>query len=353
MNTAYRHVTRELLLVLGVVFAILIFVGVGFRLTGYLQEAASGRFDADVLWTLIGLRLPEFVQIVLPFALFLAIVVTYGRIHADQEFVVLLAGGAGPLHMVSWTFSVAVPCALLVGVLSLGVTPKSTSSVVELIADQAISSEIAAIVPGQFRIFSGGRRTIYAERIDRDTRTLSGLFYAENRDEVTITVTAEEAQIRVGSQPGERLLVLLRGTRYEGIPGSNDYRVIGFEELALRLELEEALPIDLALESKPTNDLDTTKIEDAQEFQWRLALPIMTLVTGLLAYGISRTRPRSGRFGQIVPGILTFVAYYVLLVVARQGMAQDSLLMAMGLWPVHGVVGSFAIAWTLKQSRPA
>lgn len=353
MNTAYRHLTRELLLVLGVVFAILIFIGVGFRLTGYLQEAASGRFDADVLWRLIGLRLPEFVQIVLPFSLFLAIVVTFGRIHADQEFVVLLAGGAGPVHMLSWTFSVVVPCALLVGVLSLEVTPKSTASVVELVADQAISSEIAAIVPGQFRMFSGGRRTIYAERIDRDTRTLSGMFYAENRGDLTVTVVAEEAQIRVGSEPGERLLVLLRGRRFEGVPGAYDYRVVSFEELALRLELEEALPIDLALESRPTSNLDRAKAEDAQEFQWRLGLPIMTLVSGLLAYGISRTRPRSGRFGQIVPGILIFVGYYVLLVLARQGMGQSDFMMKLGLWPVHALVGSFAVVWTLKQSRPA
>lgn len=353
MRTVYRYVAKELLLVLCVVFAILIFIGVGFRLTGYLQEAANGRFDANVLWTLIALRLPEFVQIVLPFSLFLSIVVTLGRVHADQEFVVLVSGGMGPPKMIGWLLSIVVPCAFVVGLLSLQVTPRATASVVELVADQAISSEIAAIVPGKFRIFSGGRRTIYAEGIDRDTRTLSGLFYAEtSRGESTIVV-AKTAQIRVGTLPGERLLVLKDGRRYEGTPGKKNYRIVNFEDLALRLQLEEALPLDLELESRPTSELDLSRAEDAQELHWRIALPLVTLLGCLFAYGISRTKPRSGRFGQIVPGILVFVVYYVLLVVARQGMAQSELLNTLGLWPVHAVVGLSAIYMTIKQSRPA
>ncbi|MCY3884498.1 MAG: LPS export ABC transporter permease LptF [Gammaproteobacteria bacterium] len=353
MHTVYRYVVKELLLVLCVVFAILIFIGVGFRLTGYLQEAANGRFDADVLWTLIALRLPEFVQIVLPFSLFLAIVVTLGRVHADQEFVVLVSGGMGPIKMIGWLLSIVVPCSVVVGLLSLQVTPRATSSVVGLVADQAISSEIAAIVPGKFRMFSGGSRTIYSEGIDRDSRTLSGVFYSESKDDRSTIVIARTAQIRIGSLPGERLLVLKDGRRYEGTPGKPNYRVINFEELALRLELEEALPLDLALESRPTTDLDLSVPEDAQELHWRIALPIITLVGCLFAYGISRTKPRSGRFGQIVPGILIFVSYYVLLVLARQGMAQNTILNTLGLWPVHALVGLAAIYTTIKQSRPA
>ena len=149
------------------------------------------------------------------------------------------------------------------------------------------------------------------------------------------------------------MLILKRGNRYEGRPGFKTYRVIEFEELALRLELEEALPLDLELESRPTAELNLKQLEDAQEFNWRWSLPIMTLISGLFAYGISRTKPRSGRFGQIVPGILTFVGYYVLLVFARQLMTQGPLFEALGLWFVHVIVGFAAILWTLKQSRPA
>lgn len=336
-----------------VVFAILIFIGVGFRLTGYLQEAANGRFDAEVLWTLIALRLPEFVQIVLPFSLFLAIVVTLGRVHADQEFVVLVSGGMGPVRMINWLLGIVVPCSIVVGVLSLQVTPRASASVIELVADQAITSEISAIVPGEFRMFSSGRRTIYAEAINRETRTLSGLFFVETNESKSTVVVAETAQIRIGTLPGERLLVLANGRRYEGIPGHRSYRIVGFEELAIRLELEEALPMDLELESRPTWDLDLGKSDDAQELHWRIALPIVTLIGCLFAYGICRTKPRSGRFGQIVPGILAFVVYYVLLVVARQGMAQSSLLNTLGLWPVHAFVALAAIYMTMKQSRPA
>ena len=353
MSMLFRYVNRELLLVLAVVFAILIFLGVGVRLTGYLQDAAGGRFPPEVLWTLIALRLPEFVQIVLPFSLFLAILVTFGRIHADQEYVVLLSGGAGPLNVIRWTFCIVVPCCLVVGFFSLHVTPIARTSFVDLIADQYVSSEIAAIVPGEFRIFSKGNRNLYAKDVDQATRTLSDLFYVETNDNKIVTVNAEHARIRLGSEPGERILELENGRRYEGIPGNKDYRVIAFDELSLRLALDGPLPNELDFESRRTNELDLDQVADAQEFHWRLALPIMTLVGGLFAFGISRTRPRSGRFGQIVPGILVFVLYYVLLVFARQAMTQSHLFSVLGLWPIHGVFLAAALYWVYRQSRPA
>ncbi len=353
MKTLYRHITVELLAVLAVVFAILIFVGVGFRFTGYLQEAATGRFDASVLWSLIGLRLPEFVQLVLPFSLFLAIVVTLGRVHADQEYVVLVSGGASPLRLIGWIATLVVPCAVVVGLLSLLVTPHSSRAFVQLIADQAISSEIAAIVPGEFRNFSKGTRTIYAEKIDRESRTLGGLFFAETKNDKTTTVTAEQAQIHVGADPAERILVLMNGKRFEGTPGQRDYRVVGFDELSLRLDLDAPLRVALNIETRPTNELDINNVEDAQELHWRWSLPVMTLVSGLFAFAISRTRPRSGRFGQIVPGILIFVSYYVLLVLAQHAMAESEILAKLGLWHVHLLVAVTASYWTYRQSRPA
>ena len=41
---------------------------------------------------------------------------------------------------------------------------------------------------------------------------------------------------------GDRFLVLLNGRRYEGVPGTPEYRVFEFERYAMRVEIGQAAP---------------------------------------------------------------------------------------------------------------
>ena len=109
MVVAFRYVARELVLVFAITFVTLLAVALGGRFIGYLQDAALGRYSADALLTLIALRLPEFVQLTVPFAFFVAVLLTWGRLHAEREFAVLLGGGASPRRMLGWVCAVALP----------------------------------------------------------------------------------------------------------------------------------------------------------------------------------------------------------------------------------------------------
>ena len=85
-----RYAFRELLGVFVVVGLVLLLIGLGGRFIGYLQDAALGKYAADVLFTLMVYRLPEFLQLILPFALFLAVLLTFSRWYADSEMTVLI-----------------------------------------------------------------------------------------------------------------------------------------------------------------------------------------------------------------------------------------------------------------------
>ena len=85
MGVLSRYLNRELVAVFLLVFMLLICVGLGGRFVGLLQDAAGGRYSAEAVWWLIGLRIPTFLQLIAPFSLFLALVITFGRLHADQE----------------------------------------------------------------------------------------------------------------------------------------------------------------------------------------------------------------------------------------------------------------------------
>ena len=87
---------------------------------------------------------------------------------------------------------------------------------------------------------------------------------------------------------------------------------------------------------------------EAAEFHWRIGLPMFCLIGGLLAVGISRVKPRQGRFAKVVPGMLMMLVYYLALLINRNMVAEEQLVHWLGLWPVHVVFAGIA-GWLLWQ----
>ena len=228
MGVLSRYVTRELVAVFLLVFVLLVCVGLGGRFVSLLQEAAGGRYSTEALWWLIGLRIPTFVQLIAPFSIFLALVLTFGRLHADQEFVTLTSGGVVPGRVVGWLQWVLIPLALMVGFFSMQVTPGALKLLSEMALNEIVVSEFDAIIPGTFRSFSKDARVAYVEEVDRDKQEVSGVFMNEIRGDKVVSIWADKGRYFVEPETGNRYLMLENGIRYEGFPTKHDYQVIRF-----------------------------------------------------------------------------------------------------------------------------
>ena len=351
-HVAARYVARELLLVFLGVFALLLVVGLSARFIGFLQGAADGRFTAEALWLLLALRVPEFVQVTAPFALFIALLLTFGRLHAEREYAVLAAAGASPGRIVRWLLAIVVPVMVLVAVLSLGITPEARRLYAELSLEQLVDSELDALIPGAFHTYDGGRRVTYAQSVDREANQLQGVFLAERRGSVDVTVWADSGRQHRLPATGSRFLELEDGVRYEGRPGEAGYRVVEFARLGQRLERDAPIPL-VDVRSLPTRALGFEEPEQAAELHGRLGWPLMTAVAALAAFGMARPAPRAGRFARTVPGVALFVAYYLALVFAQEGLSEGVLPGFLGLWFVHALMLAVAIWLIVAGTRPA
>ncbi|WP_241630708.1 LptF/LptG family permease, partial [Rosenbergiella nectarea] len=60
-----------------------------------LGAAVDGNTPADLVLTLLGLGVPEMAQLILPLSLFLAILMTLGKLYTDSEIAVMHACGLG------------------------------------------------------------------------------------------------------------------------------------------------------------------------------------------------------------------------------------------------------------------
>ena len=350
LTIGFRYVARELLLAFFAVLALLLAVGLGGRFIGFLQEAAAGRFAAEALWRLLALRVPEFVQVAAPFALFLALVLTFGRLHAEREHVALTSAGASAGRMIAWVLAVALPVAAVQAALSFAATPLARHAYAALSQAQLANAAIEAVAPGAFHVHGDGARVTYAERVDRETNRLRGVFMAENDGAASVVVWAEGGRQR-WLPSGSRFLELENGIRYEGAPGEAGYRVVRFQRLGQQLE-GEPLQALADVRAEPTSALGWRDPEQAAELHGRIAAPLMTVISALLAVGISRPRPRAGRFARLMPGVGLFLGYYLLLELARDAIAEGAIAPFAGLWGVHALALGFA-GWMLRRSaRP-
>ena len=119
----FRYLTREILTTMAAVAGVLLLVIMGNRFISYFTDVAQGDFPARLLGTLMLYQLPNFMQLLLPLAFFLAILLAYGQLYLNSEITVLAACGVSPrklLHVALWPAAVV---ALLVGVCSLWLTP--------------------------------------------------------------------------------------------------------------------------------------------------------------------------------------------------------------------------------------
>ena len=146
-------------------------------------------------------------------------------------------------------------------------------------------------------------------------------------------------------------LVFFNGQRYEGSPGSSDFRVLKFTEHRLPLFYNANENSDQNFETKSFKELFINKsIHSRSELQWRISPSIALIILVFLAVPISKTSPRDGQYGGIVIGVLIYLIYVNLLGAAKIWFEQGDSPLELGIWWVHGCFAIFLIVYSYLKS---
>lgn len=348
----FRYFARNVLANTVAVCAVLMLVIVSSRFVKYLAEAATGKLEPSVLFALIGYRLPGFLELVLPLAFFLSILLAYGQLYVDSEMTVLQSCGMGESTFLRYTLVVALLIAGIVAWLSLVVSPAGLSRAEELFNAQKQRGEIESLTAGRFYSLRAGKGVTYAETISADAM-MQQVFLAQGNERADgkgmVVVVAKQGFSRQSEQTGERYLVLQDGLRIQGMPGRGDFQLTRFEEYGQRLD--SVKPSELRAESEA---MSTGSLMDSDDpghratLQWRFSLPVLVMVVALLAVPLSRTNPRQGKFVKILPAILLYVFYLLSLNAARGALEAGTISPWLGMLWVHAVfiaIGLVLLAW--------
>lgn len=344
----FRYLTREVLASLSLITSLLFLILMSNEFVHYLNQVASGKFAASILWKLIVLESPRFLAILLPFSLFLAILFTYGRLYADYEMTVLSACGfsLGQLTRLSLPFIFLIT--LIVAGLNLWLNPFLLSYRNKLLAQTGTAVELQTVQPGSFQQTSGGRRIIYVESVSADHKSVKNIFLAQTNQQKLPTeimpwtiLSANSGYQTINPVTKEPFFVAVNGKRYQGIPGQKEYYITQFVKYGILIDSattmnnkqQDALSSITLWKASPAN-----KPNYSSELQWRLSAPISILLLALLAIPLSRVNPRQGKYLHILPAIVIYIMYLNLLLVGRNWIENGEISYRWGLWWIHGLL---------------
>lgn len=299
------------------------------RFIKYLAEAAAGEISADILLLVMLFRLPEFLQMILPLSMFVAVLLVFGRLSIDNELVVMRAGGIGVARNARGLLLPIVVATTLIGVFSLYVTPRGDAEVTQLFDEQKNRSVLELLTPGRFftKGYGSLQRSTYAESVDRKKGLLEKLFISEiryGRDDAprqSMTVRAESGKLVQKEEMN--YLQLSNGVQYQGVPGEGDFSEVAFEQALLKVGNERMASRPPKVRGWTTMQLvESNQGSALAELQWRISLVLLVPVMCLAAIPLGQVNPRQGRFGKLIPAILVYLIYVGLLLVIRSRIAD-------------------------------
>jgi lipopolysaccharide export system permease protein len=339
-----RYILREVALQWLSVSGVLLAIMLTDQVARVLERAAEGGYPRGVVFELILLGATRSLPMVLPIALLLGVVLALGRLYHDSEMTAAQACGTGSRIVLVPVVAFTLLLAALLAYVSLQVAPSAAARMLALSNEALRAGQFAPISAGKFSTFGGGSTVVYAQAADPDG-TLRRVFVQRSRGNVLEVALAQRATHTYSDGGDVQVITLYDGERYEGIPGERRFRIVRFAENTIPVRLPEMPGGAIRLDGVPTSALmASTKLDQRAEFHWRLALPVMALVMGIIAVPLARLRPRQGRFARVGYAILIFFVYIELAIAGRVWIVRGITPEWLGLWWVHGAVVALAAA---------
>jgi lipopolysaccharide export system permease protein len=338
----FRYFAREIFITMFAVAGIVLVISMGWRFSGYLENAAAGLMSREILFAVMAYRLPGFLELIIPVSYFLSIMLVHGRMHVDSEMIVLQACGMSTWRLIQMTLLTALAVMIMTAMISLWLKPMGEQRVETLLGDQNNLTEFDTLIPGRFQTLASGKRVTYTEGIS-DEGELARVFIndykeaAGNEPRQAVTVIADSGRTQVDGE-GRRFLVLNNGRRYQGKPGEKNYQSIEYEEYGQLVVSGAFIQSKKRRTAIPTSELfSATDANAVSELHWRLGVVLLIPVIALLAIPLARVNPRQGRFTRLVPAMILCFVYILALSGARTALEKGDLPLNLGLWWVHGI----------------
>jgi lipopolysaccharide export system permease protein len=344
-----RYLIREVLTTWLAVTFVLMIVVTSVEIVQFLKWFLRGELTTGTVLPLFINSQLKVLVLLIPVSLFLGVLLALSRLYMDSEMTAMMSGGIGPRQWMRALLMVSVPVSLMVLVMMLYMRPWVALQRAEINAEIRNVSIISAFAPGRFNRTPDGAAVIFMEEISKDGKNMSNIFQRFKKDDNTHIDVSKTAR-NVTDESGLDYMLFEDGYHYVGMPGESDYQIIEYAEYGVLVPKPADKSYPLRVQALSTAQLwKSDNPEHKAELDWRITLPVATLIIVMMALPLSQTTPRGGRYSKLALGILIYLVYSNLLGMGKAWIAKDLVPYWIGTSWVH-ILGIVTLYVLLRRS---
>ena len=296
------------------------------RLVGYFEQAASGSLNPDIIFTVIFLRLPDFLALLIPFAFFLSLLLVISELYSSNGIYAYFSAGVSRLRLIKHITPFFFITLILCGLISIYLAPYGKALSKSLMAEQSYEDKLSMLQPETLVNLDEAGSYLYFKSYDGEKMTGVTFFV---QDDPSLSIIKAEL-LEISNQDNNMILNFQNGSIYPDLNSSNQIDA-SFKELMHSIEVGQTSSKSFTFSKL----LDYKKQSNFIQNQWNASIPIMLVALLILSFVFGKENPRSGREGSLVTGVLIYIFYLSVLVAFRESYANNFNLFYYYLWPVH------------------
>ena len=353
----YRYLSKEVAKSFLVVFVVLFSIILSTQIIKTLTAINKGQVSLDYLLTLIVFTNVSSLILIIPFVMFLAIILSLSRLYSLSEIVAINSCGFGP----SFFYKGLLPLMLLILIVELYLvvwtTPYAKNYLEQIKHVVANKMSIDLLEGGKFNLFSKDSQVIYVDEF-KDKKNLAGIYIRIKSKQHQYIITAKNGFLKDKFEDGTRYLILKNGFRYDVPNDGSDFKKISFQEYGILVKPQAWKIIKTDEDTETFMQLWEKRHQPIiqAELQWRVSMILSVFVLYLIAIPLAKIEPRKGPYSKILPAIILYFMYYSLLKASINWVSQEKIPFWLGLWWVHGsfilgaiILSTYKFGWLAKR----
>ena len=323
MKIVDRYVLRQVVVPFAIGLLVFTFLLIIQPMMRYAEEYISKGVPLPVVAQMMATLLPQALGMTIPMSLLLGLLVAFGRLSADREFVALQACGVSLTRLLRPVGLVAIAAFAASLYVLLVLVPAGNQRFLDITFNIIASRAEGEVKPRIF--FEDFPNVVLYVREVPQAGGWNGVFMADNRSTSGPDIyLARHGRVIIDRPKKTVDLVLEDGARHKG-DVAGKYEVIRFQRQIISLDPETVFSRGTGA-GKGVREMSVPELEarvaqlraegtyphnELFEIYKRFSLPAACLVFGLIGLALGATNRRDGQLASFVLGVVVIMTYYV------------------------------------------
>jgi LPS export ABC transporter permease LptG/LPS export ABC transporter permease LptF len=364
MKIIDRYVIRQLLMPFGIGLLVFTFLIMLRPLQDYAEDLVAKNIPVPMIGWLMVMLVPQALALTIPMSLLVGLLIGFGRLSADREFVAMQACGIGLKRLLIPVGFVSIFSLVVTGYIWFYGYPTANATFLDTMVEVMAQRAEGNVRPHVF-YREIPNMMLYVRDVPPSGDGWDGVFLADTTPGRESTFMARHGRIAINREKRTVDIVLQDTIRRSLNP--DGYDVTRYDQFILSIDPASVLPVRSAatrgLPEMTVAELQAAAAAKEKEGisshnEWvaihqKYAIPFACVVFGVIGLALGATHRRDGALGSFVLGLVVVFAYYIPLYMGPQMVKGDIIPPWLAAWLPNIILGALALALFVWRERVA